>query len=121
MGKKWEKQIEDFEEDESSEDQIEVDSDVRISDPYSNNKGFLDPNDMVRWVPGKKKKRELARQEAKNKVRTNTFADKLNNRAHLTNDTKKKNKPYMMIADKLKNKAVDLFESIRKTKNKLGK
>jgi len=76
---------------------------------------------MVRWLPGKLKKREIARQEAKLKVRTNTFADKLNTRAHHTNETKKKNKPYMMVANKLKNKAVDLFEKIRKSKNKLGK
>jgi hypothetical protein len=49
------------------------------------------------------------------------MTERLKSRDKKTNVTGAKNKPYMMVADKYKNKVVDMYDKMRKTKNQMGK
>lgn len=114
--KEWEEDIEGFIEYESSDDEPED-----LTRPYDINHGFLDGGDMLYFAPGKQKRLETAKLEAKHKMREKRLGDKIKERGDLTNDRKAKHKPFMMVVDKLKHRAVDLYERHRKTKDKLGK
>lgn len=114
--KEWEEDIDGFIDYESSEDEPED-----LTRPYDINHGFLDGEDMVYFAPGKEKRREMAKNEAKEKMREKKLGDKMKERGDKTNERKAKHKPFMMVVDKLKNKAVDLYSKMRKTKNQLGK
>ena len=79
---------------------------------------------MMKFVPSKQKRFEMARLEMKMKKlegHGGKMTEKLKNRDKKTNATGAKNKPYMMVADKYKNQVVDLYDKMRKTKNQLGK
>lgn len=118
----WQRKVDEFAEDEDSSAEEDMGmNEIPLSKAAQRNDVFLEKDDMIHFVNSKQKKREIARQEAKKKERVNTFADKLKNRAKMTNYTKKRNKPYLMTQDKLRNKVVDLYESMRKTKNQIGK
>ena len=111
----WEEQIDDFVDYEDSDD---ADSSEDLSKPYDRNHGFLDSDDMLRFVPSRKKRLEMAKLEMKlKKMRGGKMTEDMKARGTKTNRSKAKNKPYMMVADKYKHQAVDLFERIRKTKN----
>lgn len=114
--KEWQEDIDNFIDYESSEDEPED-----LTRPYDNNHGFLDAEDMLYFAPGKEKRIEMAKEEARMKMRGRKMGDKIKERGDKTNDKKAKNKPFMMVADKLKMRAVDLYEKMRKTKNQLGK
>lgn len=114
--KEWEEDVENFIEYESSEDEPED-----LTRPYDLNHGFLDGEDMLYFAPGKEKRLEMTKQEARLKMKQKKMGDKIKERGEKTNSRKAKNKPFMMVADKLKMQAVDLYQKIRKNKNQLGK
>ena len=115
----WEEQIDDFVDYEDSDD---ADSSEDLSKPYDRNHGFLSSEDMLKFIPNKQRRLEQAKLEMKlKKMRTGKMTEDMKARGKKTNRTKAKNKPYMMVADKFKHQAVDLFDKIRKTKNQLGK
>ena len=114
----WEEDLDNFVDGESDSD----DSSEDLTRPYERNHGFLSADDMMRFIPSKQKRLEMAKLERKLRVRENKgIGQKIKKHGEKTNSRKAKNKPFMMVADKLKNQAVDLFEKIRKTKNQIGK
>lgn len=115
----WEEKIDEFV-DYADEDDSDDDS-VDLTKPYDRNHGFLNTEDMMKFIPGKKQRLELAKAEMKKKNREKKFTEKMKARGSKTNNKKAKNKPYMMVVDKLKMRAVDMFSKIQKTKNQLGK
>lgn len=121
----WKQQIDDFVDykDQNASDDDD-DSEEDLTKPYNRNHGFLSSNDMMKFVPNKEKRFEMARLEMKMKKlegHGGKMTEKLKNRDKKTNVTGAKNKPYMMVADKYKNKVVDMYDKMRKTKNQMGK
>lgn len=115
----WEEQIDDFVDYEDSDDD---DSSEDLTKPYDRNHGFLSADDMLKFIPNRQRRLEQAKLEMKmKKQRTGKMTEDMKSRGTKTNRSKAKNKPYMMVADKFKHQAVDLFDRIRKTKNQLGK
>jgi protein SDA1 len=115
----WEEKIDDLIDYEEEEEEEE--DDVDLTKPYDRNHGFLNSEDMMKFIPGKKERLEMAKAEMKKKHREKKFGDKIKQRGTKTNASKSKNKPYMMVVDKLKMRAVDMYSKIKKTKNQLGK
>lgn len=117
----WNEQIDDFVDFKGRDDDSD-DSDEDLTKPYERNHGFLSGDDMLRFMPNKQKRFEQAREEMRlKKIKTGKMTEQMKSRDKKTNSTRAKSKPYMMVADKYKNQAVDLYDKVRKTKNQLGK
>lgn len=119
----WQQQIDEFVDYKENDESDDDDSEEDLTKPYDRNHGFLSADDMLKFVPSKQKRFEMARLEMKMKKIEGhgKMTEKLKNRDKKTNVTGAKNKPYMMVADKYKNQVVDLYDKMRKTKNQLGK
>lgn len=100
----WQQQIDEFVDYKENDDSDDDDSEEDLTKPYDRNHGFLSGDDMLKFVPSKQKRFEMARLEMKMKKLEGhgNMTEKLKNRDKKTNVTGAKNKPYMMVADKYK-------------------